>query len=228
MDAVAPIPNATESPTGPTSPAWRLALWGPPALLGVLVVAVEIASRAGLAFPFGVAFLRGESARDFANAWLCLLTMTGVSAVLSGYGCLMLAASNGPAGAAVHRPLAGLVGSALVIALLAWSATAGDRFGDGESVLGWTIGAHLPTLTLCYGLLGSGVAHVPNRRAGMVMLLAFPVFSLSAQLLYLPGEDTRAAALGFILNSGLIALAVAARLAIWLRYEDTVSAPKHP
>ena len=37
-----------------------------------------------------------------------------------------------------------------------------------------------------------------------------------------------AAALGFILNSGLIALAVAARLAIWLRYEDTVSATKHP
>ncbi len=220
MNIAAPVRIARPSAGGPPPLGWRIAWWTPPALAVLLAVATESAALRGGAFLFGLPFPGAESAPAAATAWLSLLMMTGAAAVLSGYGCLLLAMRADRFGTSAQRERAGLVGGATVLILWAWGGIAAHRFGASEAVLGWLIGAHLPTLALGYGLLGSGVARMPNRRAGMAVLAGFPVLSLLAQLLYLPGHETREAALGFTLHSGLIVVCVAVRLAIWTAYDD--------
>jgi hypothetical protein len=202
----------------PARRAWRLAWWAPAAAVGLLIAVTETAAPAARVFPVGLSIRSGTPDRESALAgWSCV-AMTGAALILSGYGCLMLAA-RGPAGAA-RRQTAGLFGGALVVVLWSWTVFAAARAGCGEDVLAWLVGAHLPTLALSYGLLAWGVTRLPSVRAGQALLIAFAALVGLVQLAYLPGENARQAAVGFTLHSGLIVACIAARLAIWLRCED--------
>lgn len=201
----------------------QVALGVPPVLIGLIIIAAEIADRAGVGFPFGLSFPRAESARDSADAWLCLVTLSGAGVVLSWYGWLIVGTQPRRDKAGGHRAAAPLLAIGTVVGMSLWAFSAGERFGRSETVVAWTIGAHLPALAFCYGLLGQGLARLPDRRLAVAVLAGMPLLLTTAQLLYVPGGDDRAAALGFIVNSALIAVAIAVRLAIWLRHEEPAS-----
>lgn len=228
MNPSAPIPTTIAAPSACESLAWLIAIWLPPVIVLAAIIGMAITDWMGVPFPFGITYPGTEPDGQSVCAWLNLLTMTGVSVVLSWYGCLLLRAKHVFADPSGERTLAALVATGMVIALIAWAFQASDRSRDGELVVAWTIGAHAPTLAIVYSLLGYGVVRLPNQRLGFAILAGVPVLVLLAQTLYLPGESERAAALGFILNSALIALAIGVRLAIWFQEDEPACAPRSP
>jgi hypothetical protein len=228
MNPSAPIPTTIAAPSASEPLAWLIAIWLPPVIVLTTIIVMAIRDWMGVPFLFGITYPGTEPDGQSVCAWLNLLTMTGVSVVLSWYGCLLLRAKHFFADPSGERTLAALVATGMVIALIAWAFQASDRSRDGELVVAWTIGAHAPTLAIVYSLLGYGVVRLPNQRLGFAILAGVPVLVLLAQTLYLPGESERAAALGFILNSALIALAVGVRLAIWFQEDEPACAPRSP
>ena len=116
-------------------------------------------------------------------------------------------------------PEVGLAG--MLAAAMAVLPMAGYALEQEEETVAWLLFVFAPTLGLSFGLVASGMRHVRRTKSAVALCGGLALANVVCQSSYGPSSSNdRQMMTAMALNSALIGLAVAIRLAIWGRTDD--------
>ncbi len=195
---------------------WRAAVWLPlivvTGIVGHFILTLEL-----IRLPIAT----GMALPDEGRIWwqLELLWMSGGGWV-AGWLLFLgwLARRQWPA-RVESWPEVGLAG--MLAAAMAVLPMAGYALEQEEETVAWLLFVFAPTLGLSFGLVASGMRHVRRTKSAAALCGGLALANVVCQSSYGPSSSNdRQMMTAMALNSALIGLAVAIRLAIWGRTDD--------